>query len=182
MDCGKPISAGAARCQKHANAVHNRTPAMREQARQHLAARQASGINRNDAATAARLKARYADPARRAQLAAAGEIGRANRTPEGSARGYAKQSATKAAMREQRLAWCPAERRGEFAKLSRKLGVAEAMRVILEDIATQKRRRLAAMTPFERQMDALARGATLTTKPVMRKADHAFSLTGSSMG
>lgn len=81
-----------------------------------------------------------------------------------------------------RTGWCPDDRRDDYLKMRRDVGAAEAKRMILEDIAAVERKRLAAMTPHERAMDRVARGATLITKPVLRKADHAFTLAGNSMG
>lgn len=72
---------------------------------------------------------------------------------------YAKQKA--------KLAWCPPARRAEYAKLRSALGAVEA------------RRQVEAMfTPFERQMARLAAGAQLVEKPVLRRADYAYTIGG----
>jgi hypothetical protein len=42
-------------------------------------------------------------------------------------------------------------------------------------------RRIAALTPFERMQEKVAAGAKLIAKPVLRQADHAFSLMGGSL-
>lgn len=64
---------------------------------------------------------------------------------------------------ERKLAWCPPEYRAEYLRLlnNGKLRKAEAQRVILDQVAADKRRELAKLSPFERQQRALERGAQL---------------------
>lgn len=70
-------------------------------------------------------------------------------------------------LHEQRMAWCPVERRDEYQVMRRKVGAVEARRILEAD-----------MTPFERQLARVRGGATLTTKFTMRRPDHAFTLGG----
>ena len=83
-----------------------------------------------------------------------------------------------------RRAWCPADRWEQYQKLrtTRGVGAEEAKRMILEDIAAAERKRLAAMTPHERNMERVRNGAALTIKPDLRKADPAFTLGGIASG
>lgn len=142
-----------------------------------MTAKQAAGMPRNDAATSARLKELYKDPAQRARLATAGEKGRQNTTPEAHILRAQRQKATKAKQRQQRMAWCPADRVEEFTRLHRVYGFNEAKRIVQDDIAAQERRRRAALTPFQRQEEALRRGATLVRKQTLRR-EHDFTLGG----
>jgi len=84
----------------------------------------------------------------------------------------------------EQLSWCPPERLDEYRKLraTRGVGAAEAKRMILADIAAADRKRLAAMTPFERNMERIRMGAGITIKPDLRKADPAFTLGGIASG
>lgn len=75
-------------------------------------------------------------------------------------------------------AWCPPERRDEYASLRQSHGAAEAKRLILDDLARIESRRLAAMTPHERNLERIRNGAGITEKPVLRQADHAFTIGG----
>lgn len=59
---------------------------------------------------------------------------------------------------------------------------AEARAIVRDQVAATERRRLAAMTPFERQMDRLANGAQLVEKPVLRRAEPDFTLGGVATG
>ncbi|MHA0335806.1 hypothetical protein [Sphingomonas aquatilis] len=69
-----------------------------------------------------------------------------------------------------------------YRAVERKALIAEEVARLARKAVREEQDRLARMTPHERAMERVRNGATLTTKPVMRKADHAFSLTGSSMG
>lgn len=60
--------------------------------------------------------------------------------------------------------WCPAELRGEYRKMCKLMPGAEAKRIILDDLAAKERARIAALSPFERQMDAVRRGVGLVQK------------------
>lgn len=82
------------------------------------------------------------------------------------------------------LAWCPPAYREQYRalKASGAVKAAEAKVMILDQIKADERARLAAMTPFERQMEAVARGARIVAKPDLRKAAHDFTLGGVSGG
>lgn len=84
------------------------------------------------------------------------------------------------AQQKAKLAWCPKERRSEYDRLAKVHGANSAKQMLLDDMAVQERRRLAAMTPFERMQERVAKGAQLVDKFVPRKADHAFTLGGVS--
>lgn len=188
--CGNPIGP------KNRSGLCRSCVAKRNNANPAVVAARLAGIRRHHAdpavkaASAARLAGYYANMSdeerdRRREhgrrmyreVLSQPEVRAKNRAPEVRKRAGEKRTATV-------LADIPPHLRDEYKRLVRtnNATAAEARRMVLEADAAKERRRLAAMTPFERQMDALARGATLTTKPVMRKADHAFSLTGSSMG
>lgn len=83
-----------------------------------------------------------------------------------------------AACRQTRTGWCPDDRRDDYLKMRRHVGAAEAKRMILADIVAAERKRLAGMTQHERNMERLRNGATLITKPDLRKASSAFTLAG----
>ncbi len=79
--------------------------------------------------------------------------------------------------------WCPRE----YADYNRKLkgrgfSVEERKRIIAEEQARDEKRRLAAMTPFERQMERLAKGARLVDVVPMRRGDPVVTLGGVSAG
>lgn len=81
-----------------------------------------------------------------------------------------------AKIRAKRLCWCPLDRQDEYIALMRTIGASEARRIILDDIAAQRAR----LTPFERQMEALKRGADLVNKPVFAPREYDFTLGGVS--
>lgn len=111
-------------------------------------------------------------------------------TPEGKARlleqaainlAKARQTdneARKRAIRAAAYPGIPEDRWDECAALRRVVSAKEAKRLILEDMAAKERARLAAMTPFERQMERVRNGAQLVEKFVPRRADPAFTLGG----
>jgi hypothetical protein len=76
----------------------------------------------------------------------------------------------------------PEHRWDECAKLAKSIPPAEAKRMIREDEALKERARLAAMTPFERQMEKVRNGARLIEKPDLRPAAHTFTLGGVATG
>lgn len=198
MDCGKQITqySRTGRCISCSTKARFADPEWRAK---HAAALRAAAATPEyrEARRQAGLK-RYADPAARKATSDARKAG-LERNPEllqrmrevavtNLAEARAKSTIDWSAWRRERQAWrrvwCSADRWDEYQKLrtTRGIGAAEAKRMILEDIAAKDRARIAAMTSHERAMERVRNGATLTTKPVMRKADHAFSLTGSSMG
>lgn len=105
------------------------------------------------------------------------EVRAVNRSPEVRKRAGAKRTATV-------LADIPAHLRDQYKALVRSdaARAAEARRIVLEDAAASERRRLAALSPLDRQIERLRNGATLHEKPVLRQADHAFTLGGIASG
>jgi hypothetical protein len=74
-----------------------------------------------------------------------------------------------------RRAWCPADRWADYQALRRQSGAEQAKAMILDEIARAERKRIAAMSPFERDMERLAKGARIVEQFTPRKADHDFS-------
>jgi hypothetical protein len=62
-----------------------------------------------------------------------------------------------------RIAWCPPEYREQywFMRRTKRMTLAECKEIIADQIAREKRRELASLSPFERQERALANGAML---------------------
>ncbi len=88
------------------------------------------------------------------------------------------------------LAWCPEEHWGLNAKLKANgYRLPDRKRMIGDEIArlarvagAEETARLAAMTPFERQMERVKNGAQLTTVPDTRPVAHNFTLGGVASG
>lgn len=111
-------------------------------------------------------------------------------TPEGKARLLeqsainlakardADNEARKRAIRAAAYPGIPEDRWDDCVALSRIVSAKEAKRLIREDIASKERARLAAMTPFERQLERVRNGAQLVEKFVPRRADPTFTLGG----
>jgi hypothetical protein len=69
---------------------------------------------------------------------------------------------------EMKLGWCPEQYRAEYRfLLQRHVKAADAKQIIL-----------AKISPFEKQMHALSRGASLIEKPILRKAAPDYTLGG----
>lgn len=81
-----------------------------------------------------------------------------------------KPEPEKYAQQKAQLAWCPAEWRGRYHSLRSRHGAAEAKRRVLIEIDAAERKRLDAMTPFERQLERVRRGARLIEKPRLSRA------------
>ncbi|MES3042697.1 hypothetical protein [Sphingomonas faeni] len=79
------------------------------------------------------------------------------------------------------MGWCPEDRWDEYRKMARTMPAPEARRIIEADLAAKERARLKALSPFERDMERIAKGARIVEQFTPRKADHAFSIIGSSM-
>jgi hypothetical protein len=79
---------------------------------------------------------------------------------------------------DRRLGWCPREYRAFYQKMRRQRGKGAdvAKRLTLEKIAADR----AKMTPFERQMAALKRGASLVSNVIPDRREYDFSLGGAS--
>ena len=125
-------------------------------------------------AARARVEAeRRDDPQWKTYKQAAGKRLRAHydADPAAQAANLAKRQIVGRKLSAQRLAWCPPARLAEYTRLRRKHGADEARRQIE-----------ATLTPFERQLARVAAGARLVTKPIIIKADHAFTLGGVASG
>lgn len=120
------------------------------------------------------------DPAKRAVHAAAAS----KRLAEWHASTDRDWSAWHKARHAERFAWLPQERRADYQRLRKMRGVGaeKAKAMILEEMARDERRRRAALSPFERQMEALNRGVGLVEKVTLRRPDYAFTLGGVSSG
>jgi hypothetical protein len=163
--------------------MKNRSTAMREAASKAMSAGRRNGRIAMAAETRAAIGREIASrPGARQRLSEIGRKGRLARTPEANAAAAAKQSATLRRKREERLAWCPLDRRDEFHKLSGVVGVKEAKRVILADLAALEKRRLAALTPLDRQLERVRNGARLVEVRPLPGREHAFTLGGVSGG
>lgn len=96
-----------------------------------------------------------------------------------------------ASVSETRMAWCPPELREEYRDLVRRqrLPAAEARAIIeaqavrnAERAAKAEADRLAAMTPLERQLERVAKGARVIKVHPFRKAGPEMTLGGVSAG
>jgi hypothetical protein len=99
-------------------------------------------------------------------------------SPEARARWMLTRPSVAAMITETRLGWCPPEYRDEYRNLlhAKKLRAAEAREIIEAEIRSKQE----ALSPFERQMEALNRGAGLTAKLNMPSPDYAYTLGGVS--
>jgi len=93
--------------------------------------------------------------------------------------------------RETQMAWLPPEWEKTYQRLRKSFSASIAKAKTLDQIALSKPRVVpvaskpdpyAGMSPFEKQDQMLRRGARLIEREVYRAPEHAFSLTGSSMG
>lgn len=190
--CGEPITrqskTGCCRlcCLKRINT----DPAIAEKRRDQLAqVMQDEGYKARHLAGAKRGGAkRAANPAQYARLQEIGRTyGRKNlengQLPEARAKAGA-------ALRRQRLSWCPVDlwplndelARKHIPLVERKAIIAEEIERRAQKVAAAEHRRLAAMTPFERQMERVRNGAKLTTVPDTRPTGPAYSLVGNATG
>lgn len=84
---------------------------------------------------------------------------------------------------EKDRAWCPRPYWDEYTRLMRTIGATEARQMILAQIERDQARAARAReqaSPFERQMEALNRGAGLTSKLNLPGRDYEFTLGGVS--
>ena len=80
-------------------------------------------------------------------------------------------------------AWHPPEYADLNALLRRKkVSIAERKRIILEMVAADERRRLAALSPHERQLERVRQGARVVTVHPMPSRQHTHTLGGVSAG
>lgn len=83
---------------------------------------------------------------------------------------------------EKLLCWCPAELRKTYQVLRKKYGADGARSRIKQAIAANEAARLAALTPFEYQLERIRAGARLVEKPSFRRAEYDYSLVGNATG
>lgn len=106
-------------------------------------------------------------------------------TPEGKAISNSPEARRKkgATITATRYADIPAHLRDEVRRLNRQqhIPAAEARRMVLDQAEHAERRRIAALTPFERDMERIAKGAAIVEQFTPRKAEHAFSIVGSAL-
>lgn len=177
LDCPKEITrqSKTGRCQSCATKVSRRDP---EREARRLAAQKAT-MQTPEFRTALGRRMREVFAERRkdpAYVEARRQQGQRLRalydaSPEAQALNASKRAIVGRKLRMQRLPWLPEARRHEYENMRDKVGAAEA-----------KRRILASMTPFERQMARVANGAGLVAafKPIT--SDHAFTLGGVATG
>lgn len=76
------------------------------------------------------------------------------------------------------FAWLPKELTEEYRSLRNKVGAEQAKAMILDDLARAERKRLAALSPFERDMERLRNGAGLVAAPDFRTSNPDFTIGG----
>lgn len=122
------------------------------------------------------------DPAMRERWREAGK--RNYHKTVGSAKARARANAPETIARRARthhqrdMGWLPDGYLKTYHAFRRKHGAAIARQLTLEKAAEDRAARRAAMSPFERQMEALKRGASLTTKAQPVARDYDFTLGG----
>lgn len=90
---------------------------------------------------------------------------------------------SKETLRRRKLAWCLEAYWPLNSELkARGIKLEDRKRMIADQVKADDRVRLAALSPFQRQMERVAAGAQLTTKFTPRRADHDFTLGGVSGG
>lgn len=158
IDCSARVSErSTGRCRKCAPKINNAKPGTRRAISASMKRTFASDPSQRDAA-ASRVRKAAADWR-------SSEDGRA-RLPE----------LTRAAQRariEKMLGWCPEGRREQYRFLrTRKRMTAAAARAVIE----------AEMTPFERKLHAVSRGAGIVEKRAVPSRGYDFTLAGVSAG
>ncbi len=174
-DCSSPISRfSKGRCNPCALAFRNADPAF--QAKRIAAIRKAYREPELRKAAAKRIYAYHQearrDPEKRERLDKNVWIARERLSdPEVIARMEGRRAAAGAKRSATVLAWCPPELRDRYFYLVRtkRMKAADARAVILE-----------SMSPFERQMDAIRRGAGICERFIPPPAEYAFTLGGVS--
>lgn len=135
------------------------------------------------------VKKRSADPAYREKMREAGK--RNYHLTIGSEKAIAARSTPEVIARrakthsERDLAWCPAEYRDQYRHLNTRCGIKadDARRMIFDQIAADRRAKQSkddGLSPFERQMQALANGATLAPKVQVATRSYDYTLAGGS--
>lgn len=76
--------------------------------------------------------------------------------------------------------WCPVDRWDDYVALRRQRGVGaeRAKAMIIDEMARAERKRIAALSPFERDMERLRNGAGLVAAPDFRTSNPDFTIGG----
>lgn len=166
--CGKSVMGQRDVCRSCFFAALNRDPAHIAKRNAGIAARWAKPGERERQALICKrsVAKRDATPGMRDRYR---EIGKASRKhlsrPDVLAKTFAPETNARrtSSMIEARLGWCPPEYRDEYRALrsSRGITAPEARRMILDMIEAKRAKAEKALSPFERQMRALERGAQL---------------------
>lgn len=166
-DCAKPIrnENTSGRCKVCATIYNNRLPDSIEKRRVGWAKRLANPRHYADLCRVAKQNSRkaMADPAKRAAAAERARLiwQQYLNTPE--MREYVNSPEVRSragrSLSETRMAWCPPEYRSAYYDIRRKVqcSAADARQIILDQIKSDQ----AKLSPFERQMLALQKGARL---------------------
>lgn len=193
-ECPNPIgkASKSGRCKPCAMRLMHSDPVFT--AKRNAATREANQRPEARAQRRATAIARYSDPANRkamsdackAALAADPERA-AWRKKHGAdvlrafhARGEFDWSAWHRERKAQAFAWLPEDKVESYRSLRTKVGAERAKAMILDEIARAERKRIAAMSPFERDMERLRNGAGLVAAPDFRTAGPAYTLGGIS--
>lgn len=174
--CGKPGTGKGptGNCRRCALAASNANPVTRERKAE------ANRRKAREPAFRAKLKARIAGAGRAARtspefIAMLRENGLKNIagcwTPEARAKWLAGRKEAGRKRSATTMSWCPPDRVEEYRYLTRRKGLlaAEARRVILD-----------SLTPFERQMQRVREGASLSIVRPIPRPDPLFTLGGVS--
>ena len=189
-NCSAPISrqSKTGRCRPCSLALTNADPAIKE--RQRAAARKHAARPGVRAARIARLAAHLSalsDEERQRRSAQGRHIAATVLQSEAvRARSNSKEAKAKAgaARTATVLAWCPPEylERYRFLKNTKLLRAAEAKQAILDEVAANERRRRAAMSSLEQQLERHRNGARLIEVRPLRSAEPSYTLGGVSAG
>lgn len=79
-----------------------------------------------------------------------------------------------------RLAWCPPEYRAQYRKMVSNMhfSAAEAKAMILEQVEADRRREEASATPFDKMLQRVRGGASISVKQVLPSKSYDFTLGG----
>jgi hypothetical protein len=195
-ECPSPIgkASKSGRCKSCAMKLMHSDPEYSE--RRNAATREANRRPEARAQRRATAIARYSDPANRKAMSdackaalAANPERAAWRKQHGAdvlrafhARGEFDWSAWHRERNAQAFAWLPEDKVEEYRSLRIKVGAEQAKAMILDGIARVERKRIAAMSPFERDMERLRNGAGLIAAPDFRTGSPDFTIGGVASG
>lgn len=184
LDCPKPISRDSkGRCRRCAIRAVCADPELIARRNEKTRQTRLDPVvhARHAEACRAGKRRQLADPAEREKLRQAGHrTGKKNFWRHGDPE---MQSGAREAIRRALLAWCPEAYWPLNADLKRRhFTLPERQRIVGEQRTRDEQDRLAAMTPFERQLERVRNGAQLIEVRPMRSADPAFTLGGVSSG